>query len=78
MKEYLNGTRGDNQKQIVEMETTEANAEAKLKEQSGDSFFLFSILTGEFKLFVLLPFSAEKLVRQNSFPQTELGALIEV
>lgn len=32
MKEYLNGTRGDNQKQIVEMETTEANAEAKLKE----------------------------------------------
>ena len=32
MKEYLKGTRGDNQKQIVEMETTVANAEAKLKE----------------------------------------------
>ena len=25
---------------------------------------------------MLLPFSAEKLVRQNSFPQTELGAFI--
>ena len=25
---------------------------------------------------MLLPFSAEKLVRQNSFPQIELGALI--
>ena len=32
MKEYLKGTRGDNQKQIMEMETTVANAEAKLKE----------------------------------------------
>ena len=41
-------------------------------------FSFFSLLTGEFKLFVLLLFSAEKLVRQNSFPQTELGALIEV
>ena len=41
-------------------------------------FSFFQYLQGEFKLFVLLPFSAEKLVRQNSFPQTELGALIEV
>ena len=41
-------------------------------------FPFFHYLQGEFKLFVLLPFSAEKLVRQNSFPQIELGALIEV
>ena len=46
------------------------NAETKLKGWSGDSFFLFfDYLQEEFKLFVLLPFSAEKLVRQNSFPQ---------
>ena len=31
--------------------------------------FFFDYLQEEFKLFVLLPFSAEKLVRQNSFPQ---------